>query len=889
MRSNQLSKLFLNLAPSWLTSSILETVRNLRIRIVANRSANPRCCTEFTVDDCRFLDTWAALNTHRNRQTLSKVICFGADGQTLHEFAEFAAQYWHPALSSYLTMTPSVDLSELVGASGLDTKTTRLIHIAATHHQYDLVKELVDANADPHCENEVGRSVLDIAKGSTVSKPLREWATSFGAFLGRYHIDKGPPVHRSATCEVVFATECSNAMRVALKLMKHQEQFQAEISGRQAGQTTLPPDVVISVNGWHTPKGCSVTDSVANKREERESTPCRSHPAFDDHPFVLVMHCADRSLHDACAKERIAGFRLTDIRDIAHKIAVCVQKLHSTQMCHGDLKQRNVIRLGEQWVLCDMDAAAQFGEPIGGKTSSAYCPPELYRLKCSHHSESTVPSASATFDVWSFGVLLFELCSGQTLFSQDIANDELVSAADRMRLCSWHTISDEELEPVFTALAHGSDCDPSSLPPDTVVADAKHLIRWCLKGSPAHRPTVEKILAHRFLCPHAAQPSPPLPMQYHAFLSHAQADASGTVATLFHEYKQRGLHCWLDMRQDKLTLDGMRQGVRDSQVFLLVLSERVLTSWFCQQEMLTAIEEEKPIQFVIEEEPRFHPFDRAEWEHARTAQGLPHEICTMVDANLPQALTFHRRDFELHAMMHELCRRNGVVLPRSIPSATALTTARKVAVIHNAATAGMILMQLQNAIAQATGGQVSFSSDVSELAAADAVLLVLTQGVLTTPAPLQQLVGVIQQDRASNHDRIVAVFSQADGWQFGCDEQKQSTPEVQACIDAHEAIAFRPVGEFGERQFEFDAMMKELLSRLGTTTSVGQLCSSDAVVVPLTADVRERLSICERELAEKDEELAANQEELTAHQEEIALLKTQLQKLQQPVEGVPPV
>ena len=132
---------------------------------------------------------------------------------------------------------------------------------------------------------------------------------------------------------------------------------------------------------------------------------------------------------------------------------------------------------------------------------------------------------------------------------------------------------------------------------------------------------------------------------------------------------------------------------------------------------------------------------------------------------------------------------------------------------------------------------------------------------------------------------------------------------MQACIDAHEAIAFRPVGEIGERQFEFDAMMGELLSRLGTTTSAAQLSSSDAVVVPLVADVRERLSTCERELAEKDEVMAAKDEEMTqdkrelatnrevlaakdnglaAKDAEIAALKAQLLNSQQPSEGVPP-
>jgi len=36
-------------------------------------------------------------------------------------------------------------------------------------------------------------------------------------------------------------------------------------------------------------------------------------------------------------------------------------------------------------------------------------------------------------------------------------------------------------------------------------------------------------------------------------------------------YKALGLHGWIDMRQQKLTLEGRRQGVRDRLVFLLVL------------------------------------------------------------------------------------------------------------------------------------------------------------------------------------------------------------------------------------------------------------------------------------------------------------------------------
>ena len=62
------------------------------------------------------------------------------------------------------------------------------------------------------------------------------------------------------------------------------------------------------------------------------------------------------------------------------------------------------------------------------------------------------------------------------------------------------------------------------------------------------------------------------------------------------------------------------------------------------------------------------------------------------------------------------------------------------------------------------------------------------------------------------------------------------------------------------------------------------------------ATLKKELTAHQKELAAKDKELAAhqmeiaaNQKELAAHQEEIALLKAQLQKLQPPKEGVPPV
>ena len=94
----------------------------------------------------------------------------------------------------------------------------------------------------------------------------------------------------------------------------------------------------------------------------------------------------------------------------------------------------------------DMDAATHAGKPIGKKTSTAYSPPELARVRASGGEQLQI--ASTSFDVWSLGVMLFELCTGRTLFRQDTSNDDLLMDEDKHTLCAWQEISEEELEEV---------------------------------------------------------------------------------------------------------------------------------------------------------------------------------------------------------------------------------------------------------------------------------------------------------------------------------------------------------------------------------------------------------------------------------------------------------
>ncbi len=599
--------------------------------------------------------------------------------------------------------------------------------------------------------------------------------------LGRYEIDLGPPIHKSQNTLVLFATDFLRQKRlpsgrlrptrVCLKKVTDLEQFKKEISGRfvSSGQM-LDRTAVIKLLAWHTPQGQDIESPAGAQTQEIQRSPSGAR-----YPYVLVMELGDRSLQDAVARERIAGFHLEEIREIMRCVATCLQKMHDGGVCHGDLKRKNVIQLRAShisgrgnWVLCDMDGATRIGSELDprAKYSTAYSPPEL---ACYKFGNGPPVVMSPSFDVWSFGIVLFEMCSGQHLFDMDMSNDDLINRKDQVRLCTWfcvdteqartdllrkgiitrdshkhRTMSDEELEPIFDAsaeeLAAGFGHElATELERKQVIEDAKDLIRWCLNGRASARPSVAEILDHSFLRPQTfaktvqsqttevrvatsdshLRPASTRrsltnsitlarPPQFFAFLSHAQSDSSGVVNTLYYAFAELGLYNWIDMRQDEITLQGMRDGVVNSNVFMLTLSERVLSSWYCQQEILCAIEYDKPFQIVAEVEPRFHPFDLKSWNASKSDplnQGAIHSengrqysvknhagivemhtvrvardpnhswqcqhsdetltklVCDKIDEALLQAVAFRRRDFEQQAMVEELCRRNGVCLP----------------------------------------------------------------------------------------------------------------------------------------------------------------------------------------------------------------------------------
>jgi serine/threonine protein kinase len=162
------------------------------------------------------------------------------------------------------------------------------------------------------------------------------------------------------------------------------------------------------------------------------------------YPFLIVLSLADRNLNTALTHDHVAGNDFPQIRMIMSHLAHALDNLHSEERIHADFKPLNAAR-ELTWKLIDMDVSRKFDEPFGTKLpSSGYCPPEMAKVLLALRNAETDEvktqelakyTASVAYDLWSFGVVLFHLCYGISLFNTD-QNDN-VSLRDLSSLAGW--------------------------------------------------------------------------------------------------------------------------------------------------------------------------------------------------------------------------------------------------------------------------------------------------------------------------------------------------------------------------------------------------------------------------------------------------------------------
>lgn len=200
--------------------------------------------------------------------------------------------------------------------------------------------------------------------------------------------------------------------------MRNEDEFVRELNARNGLEKE--DRLVVNIISCHVPNGFFNISKQWKDLVQPEPTEDTS-----THPFLLIMGREGESLHSFLSSQRVAGYEVSRVAELSRSLANQILRLHRCGVVHFDIKPRNVLisktdKGDIAVVLCDMDASAGIDsyrnreEKLG---SGAYYAPEVLRL-VSGFSDSLRTHAS--IDVWSFGVLLFAMCTGRHLFPQVI-------------------------------------------------------------------------------------------------------------------------------------------------------------------------------------------------------------------------------------------------------------------------------------------------------------------------------------------------------------------------------------------------------------------------------------------------------------------------------------
>ena len=138
----------------------------------------------------------------------------------------------------------------------------------------------------------------------------------------------------------------------------------------------------------------------------------------------IVLERGDMSLEDLMTKQTIVLDHMNQ-RNLLYKIVMAVQFLHERKIVHRDLKPGNIVVFSSNLFtlkLIDLGSACRQGEEAPIEYTLRYAAPEVVSL---HLKKVPLIKAHPTSDMWSLGLIFWEVLVGEPLFGQNYTEEEV--------------------------------------------------------------------------------------------------------------------------------------------------------------------------------------------------------------------------------------------------------------------------------------------------------------------------------------------------------------------------------------------------------------------------------------------------------------------------------